>query len=440
MVFTPVSGARERPFFMNADHSCPLRSGLALVTVLMGAYGLVADPVGAQLASGGDVAGSAALADPLVPDTTYDAPGLPDIVHLPAPGSPLVALRLSIPVREDAAQAGAARILQILGLERARGKADPIGAVVEGTRTDHGIVYSVVGAVEDLDFLAYILREAVRSPADDRIRFRETRLDLLGAARRSDETASGRLAADLRALVAPGGFPLGGTTNTLATLTLNDLLDVWARSHRAADMSLVVAGDVDRELLLVSVLGLGFASPPTVPDLPPRARIGGPSSQTQILRHWYGEAHRLAGAGDPHGDVVAVLLSDHFDRLGGPFESTVQLWEVGGSKALSILAAAYPGDERVMRAAVGSALAETRSELTPGTIESAVATVRRRILFGARTQGGRVGLVGRHHDLVGDPSGARRYLDLLDAVTLESMQAFLDEMARESPLTAEIRP
>ena len=142
------------------------------------------------------------------------------MIRLPAPSSDLTTLRLSIPVQEGSTEAGAAQILTLLGLERARGAAAATGAHVEGSRTPWGIAYTVVGPTADFDHLAYVLREAVAEPSFDRIVFERARSRVRVEAQRERETASGRLTAELRAAVAPEALPAVGTPASIDVISM----------------------------------------------------------------------------------------------------------------------------------------------------------------------------------------------------------------------------
>jgi len=410
---------------------------------------LAAAPMGAPLpgtamlvaqereASAGALDG-AAPQHPLEPDSVYTLPDGPRIVTLPAPGSATVSLRLSIPVAEAPAEAGAGRLLQMLAVERARGKANPVGTEVTGTRTAKGVAYTVSGPVEEIDHLAWLLREVARGPSDE-VWFGRARVRLIAEAREREETPSGRIVAELRRAIAPASPPLGGTTGTLEPLTLTDLRNVWERTHRPSAMTLVVAGDIPLELLLLSTVDLGATSDDAA-TLPTHDAPRLTPNPTEVIRSWYGEGHVLSGVDDPRGDVAALLVAEHFRSLDRSFETTVRLWEIDSRKALVTFGAAYARDRQAMRSTVRSALDATREELTPSDVFDAVARVRARVLFGARTPSGRAAFVGRHLEIAGEPTAGPTFLDALDGVTVESMRAFLAELADSPGLEAEIRP
>lgn len=375
---------------------------------------------------------------PFVPDTVLSVPGGPRIVRLDMPGSPLVAMRLSIPLEEGGSEAGAGYLLQIMGADRARALAGPVGVQVEGTRTPWGVAYTIVGTRPDFDFLAYLLREAAAEPAAPEVEFERARLALRAQALGSQETAAGRVVAALRAGVAPSMPPLEGTVESLDGLTLSAVRGVWRRSHRAGGMTLVIAGDVPEELLLSAFQRLGSSG--EAPRRPAAPAPRGQAGRAQVIRHWYGEARTVGDPRDPHPTVAALLISDRLRGAGSDWEAQVQLWEMEGRQVIAIVGAAYPGAAVRMRGGIRAALGETSRGVTAERVRSAVATVRHELLREARTPGGLVTVVGRLVEATTAPDGARSFLDSLESVTPESMVAFLGSLERQTPQRAEVRP
>ncbi|HEX9886937.1 MAG TPA: hypothetical protein VGA70_10640, partial [Longimicrobiales bacterium] len=373
------------------------------------------------------------------PDTILAAPETPRLIRLPAPGAPLVALRLSIPLSEGPADAGAGRILYTLAVRRTRSLAGPTNARIEGSRTPWGISYTVVGSRTDVDYLAYLLREAVAEPRGMDVEFRQVRDDILGTIERRGETPGGRIAGLLRDRVAPTTPPLDGSNASLSLLTPDRIRQVWARTHQPQRMTLVVAGDVAVEVLLASFRDIG--APPsevTVADtpLPP----GTDRSRPEIIRHWYGEVRPFADSWDPHAEVVARLVAETIRTTGGNYEAEVQVWETATGKFLAVVGAAYPAQANAMRQGIRQILSTTRESLTEEGVARAVDTVLEQLLMGARTPGGRATLVGRHFDATGEPRAVAQYLGALSAVSVSSVQSGLALLAATEPVQAEVRP
>jgi predicted Zn-dependent peptidase len=376
--------------------------------------------------------------DPFTPENVLSVPDGPRVVKLPAPGSEVVAIRVSIPLAEGHTEAGAGRLLQILSAQRVEGLAGVLGLHVEGARTPWGISYTVAGVLTDFEDLVAVLREAVAEPDVANTEFERHRRALHDEMLRTIELPAARLGAELRARAVTEPPP-DGTPATLDRMTRVTLRDVWARTHQPSRMSIVVSGDVPDETLLTAFEEMGApggrsSGRPEGAAQPPQR--GG----TQVYRHWYGEAFRVADPRDPHAAVVTVLASDWLRVADEPFEAAVQLWETGDVQLITVVAAAYTGNSVAMRQRMPRLLVNTRQALTAAGVESAVSRLRREVLVGARTPVGLVNVVGRHMDATGEPGGARRFLNALDRVSLESTRAFLSTLERQAPLRAEVRP
>lgn len=375
----------------------------------------------------------------LLPDTVITPRDGPKLIRLAAPGSALTTLRLSIPVEEGPSEAGASQIIALLGLERARVAAAPIGARVEGSRTPWGIAYTVVGPTEDFDYLTYVLREAVAQPRLDRNVVERTRLRVREEAQRERETASGRIAAQLRAAAVPGALPLLGTLASLDAISVTSLHDLWARTHRRAHMSLVVVGPEPVELVLAALgdLGSDDRTPPSVPSARPPAD---PAPKAEVLRSWYGAAWVAGDPGDPHSAVVASLIARRLRERRSTFDSDVQLWDVGTVRVLAVTGAAYATGAQAMRRRVEGILTEAAGSVSREELSPAISDLRLDLLSGARTSWGLATLVGRYHDATGDADAAYQHLTRLDEVTPESIRAYVDLLETRGHQRAELRP
>ena len=379
-------------------------------------------------------------ASALRPAPALAPPGGLTILPLPVPGSPRVALRLSVPVEEGPREAGAARVLQLLALERMRAAAAPVGARVDATRTPGGVAFSVEGAAADFDHLAFVLREAVAEPTSDVVSFERARGRALSDALRLRETAVGHLASTLRGRIDANPQLPEGTPATLRALDRQTLRDVWRRSHRRVRMTLVVVGDVPAELLLAAFRSAGApdGGPSERPSASAPADEGG---RTEVLRSWYGEAREAGDLRDPRGLVAAALVGARLRVLtDGRTESRLEVWEIGPRRVLAVMAAAYPGEGRGLQPLVSGVLGETLRAVDDAAVDAAVADVRASLLQGARTASGLAALVGRYHDATGDPAGAAVLVEALERLDATALRAYLQELSGRTPVRAEVRP
>jgi hypothetical protein len=377
-------------------------------------------------------------ASALRPDSILTPPGGPTLIRLTAPGSGLTTLRLSVPLDETPSEAGAGQILVQLGLERARNAAASLGARVDGTRTAQGIAYTVVGATDDFDYLAYVLREAVAEPRADPIDFEHARMRVHEEADRLRETGAGRLSYELRTAAVPGSAPLSGTPESLDALTPDVVHDLWSRTHRRARMSLVVVGAEPLELVLAAFKDIGARG--AAPEPPTAAAPRAKPTKVEVLRNWYGEAWALGDARDPRGELIAALIASRLrDQTGGD-QMGVELWDVDTTRVLAITGTAYPTRALAMRRRVTGILPEIATKLGRDEVAPAVAALRFDLLAGARTPWGLAALVGRYYDATGEPDAAYRHLIALEAVDYASLESYLQDVQHKGAARAEIKP
>lgn len=380
-----------------------------------------------------------ATPDALVPDSVLVAPGFPRIVRLPAPSPGIVSLRLSIPLDERPAEAGAGQLLQELATRRATGPASNLGARLESGRTPWGIVYTVTGPVADLDYLAYVLREATRAPTSDPARLDPLRNELDERLRRLEETGAGRIEASLREQASPEP-PLEGTRGTLPTLGGGRLHELWARTHRPERMTLLVSGDVADPVLLATMSGLG-AGPDVTPPPPLETPAPAPPrpATLQTLRRWHGVAWSVAGVLDARAAVAAALLGDRLRADRNDYEAQVRLWEAPSRTVIVAIGAAYGNDATVLSRRLAELPRATAENLRPGEVAGVARRLREDLVLQARTPWGRVHLVGRFLDAGQDGLAATRYLESLETMGDAEIRSFLLELAEGTSYTATAR-
>ena len=385
-----------------------------------------------------DAGGLLVRLDPLEPDALLDVPGGPRLIHFQAPGTAVAALRLSIPLAESPSEAGAGRVLVLAALARVEPLALRVGARVEGSRTFHGIVYTVSGPSSAFDHLAWLLRELVRDPDEAAVRGAVERLRTsLDGGR---ETPAGVLDTRLREGVSPSLPPLSGSPASLTGLSPDRVRGLWSRTHVRERMTVVASAPVPVEVLLAGVLDAGvpegLGGPAVEQSLPPSTE----RARTQVLRSWYGEAYVVEMADDPRSAVAARLMAERLRTLPGRVEAGVQLWELGGRAALVVTGAAYPTDAAAMRRTIQGIREDVLSAADPATIARIVGELRSETLLGARSGPGLVSVVGYHLDATGDPAGARTFLEALNRVDGATMSSFLSELRARTPVTADVRP
>lgn len=385
-------------------------------------------------------AGEDTLGFPLRPDTVFRLPSGPQVVLLDAPDSPVAALRLLVPLVEGPVEAGSASVLLRIRLDALRSLARQVGARVEAARTPRGIAYSVSGPLVDLDYLGWLIRQAVAEPGFDRAQIEEAVAAVRADLDRSAETAEGRLRERLQRAVWPSRTPPDGTPATLDRINEASLRDFWARTHQARRMTLVVVGHVEPVLIFATLQNMGAPEEGAGGPLEASAPAPGRLREVQILRTWYGQAFVVEDGADPRAEVAAALMAERLRRASTRLEGTVELWEAGEVSALTVVGAAYREDAEAMRRTIRELPGAAAVNLDEAVLQATVARVREDFLFEARTPWGLASTVGAFAAETGDPRGAEGYLSALDALTLEGMRSFLTELQARTPIREELRP
>jgi hypothetical protein len=376
----------------------------------------------------------------LSPDTALSPPGGVRILLQRTPGDPAVALHFMVELEESASEAGLASILAEMAATRTAGGARRIGARIEARRTPFGITYSVAGAAEELDYLAWLLRQAAGSPPRDDGAFERARARVRSRVAASRETPAGVMDRRIRQALLPDSPNPNGTLMALDAMHAGMPVEFWNRSHQADRMTLVAVGDVAPVTLLALTRDLGapteMAAEPLTLPLP----SGSADPRPQILRSWYEQAHRLPVPGDVRNGVLVALAERALRQVPADQETTVELWELQDAAALVVRGAALQSSRSAMEASVQDLVPSIRRTLTPVELTEAVAFVRDEMLFQARTPWGRAELMGSRTLAYGAPSEAARQLDDLEGLDVSAMLSYLDEILAQSPIVERVRP
>ncbi len=318
--------------------------------------------------------------------------------------------------------------------------AELVSAHADAVRTPWSIAYTVSGAAADFDYLASIVVRAVSEPAFDRIEYNRAIRQLQEEVARESETPEPLLRANLLRQLVPDWAPHHGTAASLERLTSADVYHLWARTHRADRLSLVIAGTIPVEAVLAAFQGVGAPSgDPGVPPAiaPPRPS---PRPRPQVLRSWYGAAYQAGPSGDPHASVAAVLIGDLLGDGDDGYQLGMELWEIGTQYTLVLTGASYSSRFSAMRTRVRQLISEASERLSPEVVERAAARARLELLRSTADQEGLIRLLGRHLDASDDPGGAAAFLESLQEVDATSMLGYLQSLSQTQPVTAEVRP
>lgn len=235
--------------------------------------------------------------DPLIPDSVLAIPSGPTLILERAEDIPVVGIRISAPM--DPPWPGAARILVEQALDRARPRAETIGAELWGGLQDGRIAFQVIGDARDADELAWIARLLTAEPesagAGAAIARERARLDRLA------ETPRGRLVLEME-----GRVLATGPGNTLPVASIRDVHDMWRRSHARDRLRIFVLGDLPIHWVLADLSRVG-APPQTAINAPNLPDPQAPSYPESPLYSWSAAAFNLGPAHDPQ--VLATLAA-----------------------------------------------------------------------------------------------------------------------------------
>jgi predicted Zn-dependent peptidase len=395
----------------------------------------------ASLARGAEPApapGSVQDARPLAPDTVFRIPGGPTIAVFETGASETVSIRVAVPFTEAPGEAGVGQLLRVQAQARMEPLAARIGARAEVHRTPSALAYQVSGSVQDLDFLAWILREGMAAPEERRLEAarRQVRSEL----ERRIETPEGTLALRLRASLAPGAPPLQGSLGTLDRVQTGHLAYAWARTHARRELRIVAAGRVDPTLLLAALADLGLPDTGPGPARPPPESTGEPPGDPEVIRHWTARAYRI----DEHVGGQALVAARHLAELvresPGDYEASVELWELGSGGALVVSGAAYDRSRHEMHTRVIGLLEEGTRNLDETRIRTLSSELRAELRLAGRSPWGLADLVGQAWDSGNGPDGAGRLLEELRRVEATDVRRLLEVLSGQSPVAEELRP
>jgi predicted Zn-dependent peptidase len=370
------------------------------------------------------------------PDTVVQSPGGARIVVLGSRTGGVAALRLSVPLVEHAAEAGAGAVLGALALERMSGPARQIGAQARVERTPWGLSYLVEGAEADIEYLTYLLRLAVQEPAPAAQVLSGIRDRLAADLRGEAEASLERLLGTLQEAAVPGAFSVHGTPGTIAEVSEARLREVWSRSHRASHMSVVAVTAFDPAVLLANLHRLGAqgdsAPPLGAAPAPIREEIIAPPA----LRSWHALAWSDHSVSDPHAAVLARLITSRIESGPSEMEMTAQLRQLSDRSLLVVAGAAQSRRAPAVRARVAALLGELRDSLDVETVAAARSDVTLAYRRAASNPAGLAEHFGRAWDATGDLSGASAYLVAASTITRESLAAYIDGL--EGPFEARV--
>lgn len=328
----------------------------------------------------------ASSGDPLVPDSVLTIPSGPTLILERTVGIPVVALRVSAPL--DPPWPGAARILVEQALDRARVRAEAIGAEVWGGVQDGRIAFHAIADAHYADELAWVVRLLTAEPeaigAGGAIARERARQDQLA------ETPRGRLVLEMEGKVLGGG---GG--GALPVPTVDDVRDMWRRSHARDRLRILVLGDLPLHWVFsdLSRIGAPPELPAGTPFMPPPRTLPLPESP---LYAWSAAAFSLGPTHDPAVLTAAAALRVGLQR-NELANAAVNLVEGPDDRSGWLGITARAPRRRDADAAMASALALITEEGLDAWWMQGAAVARSDFIAAASTPAGWLALSDRYH-------------------------------------------
>lgn len=380
------------------------------------------------------------------PDTTrapaHPAQAAPAITVHTQPALPVVALRMSIVAADPPGYAGAGHLFQHLLLPSLEEQAARVGGRVQAIRGSDAIVYTVIGPASELDYLAGILRSALRVPTGAAGAAMLQSLSALAGERGSErETAPSYVRAALRSQLFPSELPAAGTDDAAARLQAADLADVWGEIYAPDRVSIVAVGDVSLGAVERAFRSLPAASasgrlPADVADTLPALAADTP----QATRGWIGAAWRADSANPAALSVTARLLRGTLRRRMTRSSVEVEHWWTHEGQALALVVATPDSLVPAARRTVAGALATLGSGVSDEAVRAAASSVRREMLFYSRSPERMAELLGEFADRGGGRGAAQAYYAALGAVTESDVRRVLEQLAAAEPGTVYVAP
>ncbi|MBV9110027.1 MAG: insulinase family protein [Gemmatimonadetes bacterium] len=372
--------------------------------------------------------------------TRPDAQDAPSVTVHRQPALPTVALRLSILADDPPGYSGAGHLIQHLLLPSLEDQAARVGARVQAIRGADAIVYTVVGPATELDYLAGILRSALRAPQGGTAEMLSAQGALAGERSAERETAPQYVRAALRAQLFPGELPAAGTEDAAQRLSTTPLDQVWAEIYRPGRVSIVAVGDVELASVQRAFRGLP-AAPATGLDPLPQDTVPSLAADTpQATRAWIGAAWS-AGDQEPAAvSVTARLLRAYLRRRMTRSSVDVEHWWTHQGQAVALVVATPDSLTGAARRTVDGALTTLQGNLDERAVRDAAASVRRDLLFFSRSPERMAELLGEFADRGTGTDAAQRYYAALDTVTADDVRRVIDALKAADPATVFVPP
>ncbi len=394
-------------------------------------------PLLAALSAGDSIPVSTARPGP----GSASAQGAAVVVVHRQPAVPLVALRMAIVADDPPGYAGAGHLVQHLLLPALREQVARVGGQVQLQRTSDAVVFTVTGPASELEYLAGVLRAALRLPRVGEGELLRASRELAEERLAEWETADRHVRSALRARLFPDDLSAAGTESGASRLVEGDALrTAWDELYRPERVAVTAVGDVR-----LGEVERAFAELPAAPQ----GRWGEsfrdtldltPLAPAEATRAWFGLGYPGAGLEPAALSVAARVVADRLrDRLPAATVEAEHWWSHHG-QALALFVSSPGADLPATRAALGAALERAEASLSPGAVYGAARAIRRDMLFYARTPDRMAEVLGQFTDRGGEAEAAQRFYGSLERVREDEVREVLETLLERSSVWVEIPP
>ncbi|HEX2094610.1 MAG TPA: hypothetical protein VHG28_19550, partial [Longimicrobiaceae bacterium] len=232
------------------------------------------------------------------------------------PTIPMVAIRLSLLADDPPGYAGAGHLFQHLVLPSLQEQVRRVGGEVQAVRSSDAVVFTAVGPAQELEYLAGLLRGALRLPRPGETEFLAASRALAMERDAEWETAAPHVRALLRARLFPEDLPAAGTGFSAHRLVPDALPALWAEMYRPERVSVVAVGDVEVGEVRDAFARLPDPAEGGLAELFPDTVAAAPPVAPEATRGWLGVGYSASDADAAALTVAARLLGEYLrERL-----------------------------------------------------------------------------------------------------------------------------
>lgn len=354
------------------------------------------------------------------------------------PAIPLVSVRMALLADDPAGYAGAGHLVQHLMLPMLRAQVARVGGEVEMERSADALVYTLTGPARELSYMAGLLESALRPPTPTAAALLIASRELAEERLEEWESADQHIRAALRARLFPGDISAAGTERSATRFEPEEIPEIWRRMYDPDRISILAVGDVSlselREAFASLPAGAGSGSDEEAADTISLA----PLAPAEATRGWLGAGYLASDLEPAAVSVTARIIHDRLQDQLPDADVTAEHWWTHQGQAVVIVLGAPANQVAAARRALNTLASGLDTRITDRSVSEAARSLRREMLFYARTPDRMAEVLGRFSDRSGDPDAADAFYARLQEVDLDAVRGVLQHMVDHTPARVEI--